>query len=58
MNDVEKIRKLVRPFIAFCFVVTVGGLALAGKITPSEILPITGMIVGFYFGERSAKKPE
>ena len=58
MNEVEKIRKLVRPFIAFCFVVTIGGLALAGKIAPSEILPITGIIIGFYFGERAAKKPD
>lgn len=53
---IEFVRKLVRPIIAFCFTGTVTYLAIIGKIDPAEILPIAGIIVGFYFGERAANK--
>jgi len=56
VDGVDKIRKLIRPFIAVAFVGTVVGLAATGKIEPSEILQITGMIVAFHFGERAGKK--
>ncbi len=48
--NVDKIRKLVRPFMSFCFVGTVVYLAITGKIKPSEILQLTGMIVAFILG--------
>lgn len=55
---VDTIRGLIRPFIAFCFIGIVTVLAILGKIEPAEILQTTGIIVGFYFGERAAlKKP-
>ena len=54
MTDVVKnIRSLVRPFIAFSFVTGTIALYLAGKIDPQSILQITGIIIGFYFGERA-----
>jgi len=53
---VDIIRKLVRPFIAFCFIGSVVVLTVIGKIEPAEILQTTGIIVGFYFGERATLK--
>ena len=55
---VEATRKLVRPFIAVAFVAMVGWLVYQGSIEPKDILAMLGLIIGFYFGERSAlKKP-
>jgi len=56
MDKVESIRKLIRPFIAVSFVGTAVFLLIAGKIEAREVLTITSLIIGFYFGERSAKK--
>lgn len=53
---VETIRNLVRPFIAISFVGIVVFLTVTGKVEPSAILQITGMIIAFYFGERAALK--
>lgn len=54
----ENIKSLMRPFIAFSFVVGTIVLYLMGKIESQSILQTTGIIVGFYFGERAAlKKP-
>lgn len=59
MTTVTKVRKLVRPFVAVALTLTVVALFAAGKIESREILPIFAVIVGFYFGERSAlKKPD
>ncbi len=56
---VDKIRKLMRPIITFCFVGTVTYLAVIGKIKPDAILQLTGIIIAFYFAERAAlKKPK
>jgi len=53
---VNIVRKLIRPFIAVAFVLASIYLFIAGKIDPMQILQITGIIIGFYFGERSALK--
>lgn len=53
---VNEIRKLVRPFITFCFVGATIYLYVTGKLSAKSILQITGIIIGFYFGERSALK--
>jgi hypothetical protein len=53
---IETIRNLVRPFMAVSFVGTTIYLAVTAKIEPGKLLSITGMIVAFYFGERSALK--
>ena len=59
MTTVTKVRKLVRPFIAVAFTLTTVGLFATAKIEAREIIPIFAVLVGFYFGERSAlKKPE
>lgn len=48
----------MRPFIAFSFVFGTIILYLTGKIEAQSILQTTGIIIGFYFGERAAlKKP-
>ena len=52
---VETIKGLVRPFIAFCFVVGTVYLFVTGKLDANDILQMTGIIIGFYFGERAAK---
>ena len=55
---IEKINKLVRPFIVVCFMALTITLAIMGKIDAEAILQITGIIVAFYFAERAAlKKP-
>ena len=52
------IRSLMRPFIATSFILGTIILYITGKIEPQSILQTTGIIVGFYFGERAAlKKP-
>lgn len=54
----ETIKSLMRPFIAFSFVSGTIILYLMGKIEAQSILQTTGIIIGFYFGERAAlKKP-
>ena len=53
---IEKIRKLVRPFIAVSFVLATLALFVMGKLPAEGILQTTGIIVGFYFGERAALK--
>ena len=54
----KTIRSLVRPFIAFSFVMGTIILYLVNKIEAQSILQTTGIIIGFYFGERAAlKKP-
>lgn len=59
MITVEIIRGLIRPFITFCLVGTAVALFLVGKIEAKELIPIISLIIGFYFGERSAlKKPQ
>ena len=52
----EMIKSLMRPFIAFSFVIGTIVLYLMGKIDPQSILQITGIVIGFYFGERAARK--
>lgn len=59
MTTVTKIKKLVRPFIAVSFTLTTVALLITGKLEAREVLTITAVIIGFYFGERSAlKNPE
>ena len=53
---VEIIRKLVRPFIALSLTCSVIYLAVLGKIDAKELLGYVGIVIGFYFGERSALK--
>jgi len=53
---IEKVRLLIRPFISVVFVITTACLALTGMVDPNEILTITGLIIAFHFGERSALK--
>jgi len=58
-NTSQFIRKMVRPFIAVSFILATVGLFAWGKLDAREILTPTGIIIGFYFGERAAlKKPE
>lgn len=52
----EFIKSLMRPFIALSFVLGTIVLYLMGKIEALSILQTTGIIVGFYFGERAALK--
>lgn len=52
----EIIKSLMRPFIAFSFVLGTIILYLVGKIEAQSILQTTGIIIGFYFGERAALK--
>lgn len=52
----ENIKSLMRPFIAFSFVFGTIVLYLIGKIEAQSILQTTGIIIGFYFGERAALK--
>lgn len=55
---VEIIRELMRPFVTVIFVLLVVYLTLTGKIDAKEILSIAGILIAFWFGERSAlKKP-
>lgn len=46
----------VRPSIAWGLLVLVVYLGVTGKIPPEQIIALFGPIVGFYFGERSARK--
>ncbi len=56
---VQKIKRLVRPFITFCLMGTFSYLAVTGKIPPKEVVLLVAIITAFYFGERSAsKKPD
>jgi hypothetical protein len=54
----EIIRGLVRPFVAVSFVSATIALFIMKEIEAKEILGITLIVVGFYFGERAAKKGE
>ena len=54
MDKIDAIKGLIRPFISVVFVSTVCYLSLKGKIEPGDILQLTGIIVAFHFGERSA----
>ena len=49
-------RKAVRPVIALGITGVVMYLGIAGKIDPDKILTVFGIIAGFYFGERAARK--
>lgn len=53
---IDNIRKLVRPFVSVCFVGLTVYLGITGKIDAEKILTLTGIIVAFHFGERSALK--
>ena len=54
----ETIKSLMRPFIAFSFVMGTIILYLVNKIEAQSILQTTAIIIGFYFGERAARKTE
>jgi len=53
---IRLIKQMVRPFIAVSFVLVTLVLFVMGKIPAEAILQTTGIIVGFYFGERAALK--
>jgi hypothetical protein len=53
---VEIIRGLVRPFISVAFVSMTAYLVVSGSLEAKEVLTLTGIIVAFHFGERSALK--
>lgn len=55
-NLVEIAKQLVRPMIAVCLMGILVFYAVTGKITEQNVLSLTGMIIAFYFGERSALK--
>jgi hypothetical protein len=52
------IRSLIRPFIAVVVVATLMYLFVSGKLESNQLLTLSGPIIGFYFGERAAKKRE
>ena len=56
MMNVEMIRSLIRPFIAVTVVATLMYLFISGKLESNQLLTLSGPIIGFYFGERAAKK--
>lgn len=56
MSWPDIVRGLVRPFISVSFTLATIALALTGSVEPREILTVTGVIVAFHFGERSARK--
>jgi len=53
---VKTIRGLVRPLVAAAFVGTTAWLFLKGQLEAKDILPITGIVIGFYFGEKTADR--
>jgi len=55
---VESIKTLMRPAIALLFVFTTCWLFLQGTLEAKDILQITGIVIGFYFGERATKQKE
>ena len=56
--NIETIRSLVRPFITVSFVLMTVFCVLKGMISGQEVLTIMGIVMAFYFGERSTKKGE
>jgi len=54
--NAEAIKVLVRPAIALMFVGTTCVLFFRGALEAKDILQITGIVIGFYFGERAANK--
>ena len=56
MTVIEKIQKLIRPFIAVSFTCATIWLTFAGKISPDVVGTATVAIMAFYFGERAALK--
>lgn len=54
--EIETIRSLIRPFIAVATVGTLMYLFITGKIESTQLLTLAGPVIGFYFGERAAKK--
>ena len=54
--NIETIRSLVRPFIAVSFVCMTGYCVYIGQIDGKEVLTIMGILMAFYFGERSTRK--
>ena len=56
MIPVNEVRKLMRPFITVSFVLCAVALVSFGKVDAEKFMTIVGMIVAFYFGERSALK--
>ena len=56
MIPVNEVRKLMRPFITVSFTLCAVALVSLGKVDAEKFMTIVGMIVAFYFGERSALK--
>ena len=53
--NIETIRSIVRPFISVSFVLMTAYCVYKGQINGKDILTIMGILMAFYFGERSAK---
>ena len=56
--SIETIRSLVRPFMAVSFVFMTAFCVYKGQIDGKEVLTIMGILMAFYFGERSTKNKE
>lgn len=45
----------VKKIIALLITLTLVFLAVVGKITPAEFIPLATMVIGYYFGQSTAK---
>ena len=53
---VDKIKQLMRPLSLVAMLILTSFCVAKGEITGKDILAVLGIMIGFYFGERSAKK--
>lgn len=53
MDKLDFIRGIVRPVVTFTFVGVAAYLAVVGKIDPKDILGLAGIVIAFWFSNRS-----
>jgi hypothetical protein len=53
---IQAARDLVRPVVTYSFTVAVIYGAVIGQIEWKDLMMVYGPIIGFWFGERKAKK--
>lgn len=55
MNELKRLIS-VKKIIALGITFTLIGLATVGRVTAEQFLPIASLVVGYYFGQSTAKR--
>ena len=58
MGSVDKIEKLVRPYVTALFATAIVVGFFMGKVQASEVIGPAGLCLGFWFRDRTEKREE